>query len=72
MSEAREAWLCFIQQETGVFTAKALYDNEMQAEAWAAGVKAAYAQPTVLWLDSNEGEFDLREKLRAAEEATND
>ncbi|MDY0341035.1 MAG: hypothetical protein RBS17_07465 [Coriobacteriia bacterium] len=52
-------WLCYKYLDLGRYEVEAIYDNDAQAEAWLAGVNAAYGRGYIMCVDANEGPIDF-------------
>jgi hypothetical protein len=54
-----DVWLCYKYRDSGRYEVDAIYDNDAQAEAWLAGVNAAYGSGHIMCVGINEGPIDF-------------
>ena len=67
MSE-HDVWLCYQYLDSGHYGVEAIYDNEAQAEAWLAGVSAAYGSGYIMYVGANEGPIDFDKWRKEADD----
>lgn len=66
MSDNYDVWLCYKSLDSGRYAVEAIYDNEPEAEAWLAGVNAAYGRGYLMCVDANQGPIDFYAWLKEA------
>lgn len=62
MSDNYDVRLCYLSIGAATHEVKAIYDNDLEAEAWLAGVEANYGSGYIMCVGRNQGpiDFDLR------------